>query len=171
MHFYPENYVPADLSNFGWNSLGFCSIYYTENKINNQPTQWGQFINIPSDKYSESVQLWIEQDDGTIYSRTGNGEHPIDAAKFRRFARLDEVERVYSMGGNWIQYTSGFLICWVNSVGGMTRWNFPTPFAFPPVVVGSATTQHLSWISNISNTGCNFMCDAPGNCIAIGRWY
>ena len=171
MHHYPKNYVPADLSNFGWNQLGFCSIYYTENKINNQPSLCGQLINIPADQSSESTQLWIEQSDGTIYSRTGNGANPVDAAKFRKFARLDEVESVNSMGSNWIRYKSGLLICWVNSVGGNARWNFPYPFSSPPVVVGSATSGDWAWISSISNTGCYFKCGGSGNCLAIGRWY
>ena len=36
LHSYSVNYVPSDVSNAGWNSLGFCAIYYTEFKINHQ---------------------------------------------------------------------------------------------------------------------------------------
>lgn len=32
-HRYGANYVPSDVSNKGWNSLGLSLIYYTENKI------------------------------------------------------------------------------------------------------------------------------------------
>ena len=76
------NYVPSDTSNPGWNSLGFCAIYYTEFKINNQPTQYGQLINIPADSNRESTQLWIVQKQGTILSRGGNEGTPIDGAPF-----------------------------------------------------------------------------------------
>ena len=172
MHFYPENYVPADLSNFGWNSLGFCSIYYSEgNKINNQPTRWGQLINIPSNQYNESAQLWIEQSDGTIYSRTGNGSNPIDAAKFRKFARLDEVERVDSMGSNWIRYTSGLQLCWAASApGGRTRWNFPVNFSNRPIVTAVCIdTGKWTWLANVSTTGVTNQ-DDRADIMAIGWW-
>lgn len=86
MHYYPENYVPADLSNTGWNQLGFCSIYYTRPAIHNQPSPHGQLINIPADSHEESTQLWIEQNAGTIYSRGGNSNISIDATPFKRFA-------------------------------------------------------------------------------------
>ena len=80
-----ENYVPQDTSNTGWNALGLCIIYYTELKINNQPTQYGQLINIPATKDSaESTQLWVEQYAGRLYRRGGNGSTSVDSAKFIR---------------------------------------------------------------------------------------
>lgn len=83
LHSYSVNYVPSDVSNAGWNSLGFCAIYYTEFKINHQPTQYGQLINIPADSNQESTQLWIVQDKGTILSRGGNANHPVDDTPFK----------------------------------------------------------------------------------------
>lgn len=83
-HTYPINYVPSDVSNEGWNSLGFCVIYYNEDVINNQPTQYGQLINIPATKDGvESTQLWIVQHEGTIYSRGGNGTIVLNDTTFR----------------------------------------------------------------------------------------
>ena len=87
MHHYPKNYVPSDTSNEGWNSLGFCSIFYTKrNTINNQPSQHGQLINIPASLDFESTQLWIEQPNGSIFSRSGNGTNRVDDTAFTRFA-------------------------------------------------------------------------------------
>lgn len=83
LHSYSVNYVPSDVSNAGWNSLGFCAIYYTEFKINHQPTQYGQLINIPADSNQESTQLWIVQDKGTILSRGGSADHPVDDTPFK----------------------------------------------------------------------------------------
>lgn len=82
LHSYPMNYVPSDTSNAGWSKLGFCIIYYTERKINNQPTSYGQLINIPVDKNNEVSQLWIVQPKGTILSRGGNTNQKINDQPF-----------------------------------------------------------------------------------------
>ena len=84
LHRYGTNYVPSDTSNRGWNSLGLCIIYYDEWKINKQPDQYGQLINIPANKDSESTQIWIEQPNGTIYSRGGNGSINVNDAGFTK---------------------------------------------------------------------------------------
>ena len=86
MHHYPVNYAPSDTSNVGWNRLGFCSIYYTKDTINNQPTTRGQLINIPVNFGIESMQLWIEQPNGSIFSRGGNETNRVDDTAFTRFA-------------------------------------------------------------------------------------
>ena len=83
-HRYGGNYVPSDTSNHGWNSLGLCIIYYTGNRINNQPTQYGQLINIPADKGDESTQIWIEQPSGAIYSRGGNSDIEMNDVVFTK---------------------------------------------------------------------------------------
>lgn len=79
---YPVNYVPSGTSNAGWSKLGFCIIYYTERKINNQPTSYGQLINIPVDKNNEISQLWIVQPKGTILSRGGDTNQNINDQPF-----------------------------------------------------------------------------------------
>lgn len=83
LHRYPRNYVPSDTSNRGWNSLGFCIIYYDEMVINKQPRQYGQLINIPANKDNESTQLWVTQPEGTIYSRGGNGSVILNDTSFK----------------------------------------------------------------------------------------
>lgn len=81
-HRYGINYVPSDTSNKGWNSLGLCIIYYIEFKINNQPSQYGQLINIPANLNNEATQIWITQPSGEIYSRGGNDSMKINNATF-----------------------------------------------------------------------------------------
>lgn len=81
-HRYGINYVPSDTSNHGWSSLGLCIIYYSENVIKNQPTQWGQLINIPADLNEESTQIWIAQSTGVIYTRRGNATDSINGEAF-----------------------------------------------------------------------------------------
>ena len=170
MHHYPVNYVPSDTSNEGWNSLGFCSIYYDDYTIDNQPTQCGQLINIAANVGFESTQLWIEQDYGTLFSRGGNGSIPINGVPFKRFATLDEVEQVASQGNNWIRYKSGLQLCWVNAVGGGSWWSFPVAFSSTPTVVFTDISGNWPWVSGITTTGCYHKSDDAGNGFAIGRW-
>lgn len=171
MHHYPVNYAPSDTSNRGWNKLGFCSIYYKEkNKINNQPTQYGQLINIPANIEPESAQLWIEQPHGNLFSRSGNDNAPINDAPFKRFATLDEVEQVDSKGSNWIRYKSGLQLCWKNSVGGGSWWSFPVAFSSTPIVQFTDITSEWPWVADISTTGCRHNSDGAGNGFAIGWW-
>lgn len=84
MHTYSSNYVPSDVSNAGWNKLGFCSIYYNTLVLNNQPTRYGQLINIPATKDgAESTQLWIDQNYGCIRCRGGNTNIPVNDTPFK----------------------------------------------------------------------------------------
>ena len=165
MHHYPLNYAPSDTSNRGWNSLGFCSIYYTEkNKIKNQPTQYGQLINIPADNGDESTQLWIAQSSGVIYSRGGNDEDIVNNVPFKM------CEQVDSKGNNWIRYISGLQICWVTSVDANSRWNFPVAFSSKPVVQFTGLGHAWPWVDNITTTGCEHYNASSGNGVAIGWW-
>ena len=173
MHAYPANYVPSDLSNRGWNQLGFCSIYYTENKINNQPTQYGQLINIPVDSNNESTQLWVEQCSSNIYSRGGNDDHIVDDTPFKKYVTLKDVnacEKVDSKGDNWIRYSSGLQLCWVASVSRNSWWSFPVAFSSAPTVVFTDVNGHWPWVTEITTTGCIHRSDGTGNGFAVGRW-
>ena len=103
-HRYGANYVPSDVSNNGWNSLGLSIIYYTQEKINNQPSRYGQLINIPADKGSESTQLWLQQPEGLLYCRAGNHNIIINNTPFTRLATLNgvnSVEKVNSQGSDF----------------------------------------------------------------------
>lgn len=164
MHYYPENYVPADTSNKGWNNLGLCSIYYTSNTINNQPSGFGQLINIPANTDSTSMQLWVAQPTGFIYSRGGNSTNSVNNNTFRM------CEQVNSKGSNWIRYESGLQICWVTSVGSNSRWNFPVAFSAKPVVQFTEITGTWSWVTDITTTGCIHKSSGTGNGFAIGWW-
>ena len=164
MHYYPRNYVPDDTSNAGWNRLGVCSIYYDTKKINNQPNDYGQLINIPADNRNESMQLWVEQPTGFIYSRASNGEHIVNDVAFRM------CEQVDSKGSNWIRYTSGLQICWEKTIGPNSRWNFPVAFSSPPAVQFTDISGTWSWVNDITTTGCIHESGGYGYGFAIGRW-
>lgn len=173
MYAYSWNYVPSDVSNAGWNKLGFCSIYYDRELINNQPSQYGQLINIPPSKDTESTQLWIDQSTGDIFSRRGNADVRVDDSAFKRFATTDDVntrEKVNSQGTDWIRYESGLQMCWTTWSGSSAVWTFPVAFASIPVVQFTEVTGYWSWVADISTTGCTHRSDGAGNGFAIGRW-
>lgn len=96
--------VLTDTSNRGWNSLGVCIIYYTQILIQNQPTQFGQLINIPASNANgaESMQIWISQYDGKMYTRGGNAENSVNE---REFVPLGREDRVYLLNGAqiWVE--------------------------------------------------------------------
>lgn len=180
MHSYPENYVPADVSNVGWNRLGVCSIYYTQNKINNQPTQYGQLINLPADEHNESTQLWLSQPDGMLFSRSGNTNYIVNDTAFRKFATLDAAgaEGVDSQGDTWIRYTSGLQMCWNHTFNTDATWSYPVPFNATPTVQATVLNQNSVSINlrDVSNTRVYIMSDHntssryPASVLAIGRW-
>ena len=84
LHNKPENF-PLPTTNSEINKLGIFSTYYTKNNtFKNQPTQYGQLINLPLgiDDTNESMQIWIEQFSGQMYTRGGNFENPVADRKF-----------------------------------------------------------------------------------------
>lgn len=86
LHRYPVDYVPEDTSNNGWNNLGLCIIYYqTQNKIPNQPSQWGQLINVPATLGAENMQIWITQSAGEIYTRGSNNNNVLHETKWEKY--------------------------------------------------------------------------------------
>lgn len=118
-HRYGLNYVPSDVTNNGWNSLGLCLIYYTEVKIKNQPSTYGQLLNIPADQYHESTQIWIEQDSGALYFRGGNGSNIVNDEVFTRVATEADVSSAgYGIvaanlaRNGYVKFANGLILQW-----------------------------------------------------------
>lgn len=173
IHSYRKNYVPSDTSNEGWNKLGFASISYSEVKINNQPNQHGQLINIPYDQGTESTQLWLDQSSGLIRFRGGNSGDSVNNLPFKTVATTDDVnarEKVNNQGGNWIRYESGLQLCWSPWIAAEAWWSFPVAFAETPAVTVSATNGNWQWVGDLSNTGFTNKGSGAACAIAVGRW-
>lgn len=118
-HRYGENYVPSDVTNRGWNSLGLCLIYYTEVKIKNQPSTYGQLLNIPANQDVESTQIWIEQDSGALYVRGGNGSDIVNDEVFTRVATETDVSAAgYGIisanlaQNGYVKFANGLILQW-----------------------------------------------------------
>lgn len=84
LHNRPNN-MQLPSTNAEMNKLGIFASYYSNNVFKNQPTRYGQLINLPCsmDNSAESMQLWIEQYSGQIYTRGGNNENVIADTKFQ----------------------------------------------------------------------------------------
>lgn len=83
------------------NALGMFVSYFDQNKIANQPEQYGQLLNIPATKDSlESTQIWIEQSSGRMYHRGGNGSVVVNNTPFKRFLDTDDLSAAGVVAGN-----------------------------------------------------------------------
>lgn len=125
-------------TNAALNVLGvFMSFFNQKDKIANQPTQYGQLINLPADKGSESAQLWIEQDNGRMFHRGGNGSNAINDTPFKRFLDTDDLSPAGVVAGDvsnpyswWVKLggTIPLIIQGAYNMGaGWHSW----PIAFP----------------------------------------
>lgn len=93
------------------NELGvFMSYFDQSNKIANQPTQYGQLLNIPADKSYQSTQLWIEQPTGKMFHRGGSNLHSIYDNPFKRFLDTDDAQK------------------WKDAYNALRKRSYPTAF-------------------------------------------
>lgn len=88
-------------TNAALNALGvFMSFFNQKDKIANQPTQYGQLLNLPADKSAESAQLWIEQPTGKMFYRGGNSATAINDTPFKRFLDTDDLSAAGVVAGD-----------------------------------------------------------------------
>lgn len=119
-------------TNAALNALGvFMSYFDQNNKIANQPTQYGQLINLPADKGVESLQLWIEQPTGNMFHRGGNGLIAINDTPFKRFLDTDDLSAAGVVAGN---------------VSNANAWWVKLGGAVPLIIQGGYT-----WVGSRSN--------------------
>lgn len=124
-------------TNIALNELGVFISYFTEsNIIANQPSQYGQLLNLPADKGSESTQLWIEQHSGRMYHRGGNIPVAINDTPFKRFLDTDDLSAAGVVAGNvsnanawWVKL--GGAVPLIIQGGNMTTETVTFPLQFP----------------------------------------
>lgn len=114
------------------NALGMFMSYFTQNKIANQPGQYGQLLNLPASKGDESAQLWIEQNTGKMHHRGGNSSISVNATPFKRFLDTDDISAAGVVAGDvsnanaWWVKLGGTIPLIIQ--GGTTQ---PSPITFP----------------------------------------
>ena len=169
-------------TNAALNALGvFMSYFNQKDKIANQPTQYGQLINLPADKSAESAQLWIEQPTGKMFHRGGNGEAAINDTLFKRFLDTDDLSAAGVVAGDvsnanawWVKLGGTIpLIIQGGNCGTSTEIRFPV--AFPKFcgavtlgqIYGGSRSDHYGNLGKITAT--NFTKDSWDSMyIAIG---
>lgn len=127
-------------TNASLNALGVFMSYFTqENKIANQPGQYGQLLNLPASKGSESAQLWIEQPNGRMFHRGGNGSIAINDTPFKRFLDTDDLSAAGVVAGNvsnanawWVKL--GGVIPLIIQGGHSSAGSFTYPIALSTVL-------------------------------------
>lgn len=144
LHRYGDN--PTDLrglTNEQWHDKGtFISYFSKDGLIENQPSTFGQLINlIPTNDSSisninkEILQLFLNQPNGDIFVRGGNGIINIKDEKFKQCVMLKDKSGNTSEG--WRLYSDNYFEYWAVKKA-------PTQITYPFPID--------SWESNIQAT-------------------
>ena len=120
-------------TNAALNALGVFMSYFTQdNKIANQPGQYGQLLNLPADKGAESAQLWIEQPNGRMFHRGGNGSIAINGTPFKRFLDTDDLSALGVVAGDvsnsnawWVKLGGAVPLIIQGRFSASGRFNYP----------------------------------------------
>ena len=113
------------------NELGVFMIYFEQNnKIANQPTPYGQLLNIPADKSFQSTQLWIEQPTGKMFHRGGSSSNAINATSFKRFLDTDDLSAAGVVSGD---------------VSNANAWWVKLGGAVPLIIQGGMHNNRKNW--------------------------
>lgn len=93
------NYKYTDQSTKGFAKLGFfASVYDSKNVFENQPSQYGTLLSIPSTIKDSSfitvTQLWFDQS-GDLFIRTGTVNNPVNKLQFTKITLVTDVFNKY----------------------------------------------------------------------------
>lgn len=169
-------------TNAALNVLGvFMSFFNQKDKIANQPTQYGQLINLPADKGSESAQLWIEQDSGRMFHRGGNHSRVINGTPFKRFLDTDDLSAAGVVAGDvsdanawWVKLGGAVPLIIQGGIGGSS---FVYPLSLSKVLTVAFSLNSgvwgYNWYTqdskvNISNTAVSNPKGFPYNWLVFG---
>lgn len=100
LHRYGYSHKPSDTSNLGWNAEGFYISVFNGTGIDyGMPLSWGQLINIPCDRNNESMQIFIGQNNGGVWTRGGNSTIPIESRKWalKAFNNVHDIGDQYTL--------------------------------------------------------------------------
>ena len=169
-------------TNAALNALGVFLGYFTQNnKIANQPGQYGQLLNLPADKGSESAQLWTEQPSGRMFHRSGNGSVAINDTPFKRFLDTDDLSAAGVVAGNvsnpnswWVKLGGAVPLIIQGGIGGS---GFTYPLVLSRVLTVAFSLNSGIWSYNwytqdskvnISNTAASNPKGFPYNWLVFG---
>lgn len=154
-------------TNAALNALGVFLSYFTQNnKIANQPGQYGQLLNIPADKGNESAQFWIEQPTGRMFHRGGNGSTAINGAPFKRFLDTDDLSAAGVVAGDvsnanawWVRLGGAVPLIIQGGHCTSSPTVFPIAFSkFHTLVVNqvnATNSNHSDWYQSVATQNSN----------------
>ena len=172
-------------TNAALNALGvFMSYFNQNNKIANQPGQYGQLLNLPADKDVESAQLWIEQPNGRMFHRSGNGSIAINDTPFKRFLDTDDLSAAGVVAGNvsnsnawWVKLGGVIPLIIQGGIKAYSTNTFTFPVSFPHAILGvsviiqrnTESANQTTNVYNISNTQMNTVeYNLEAYCLMVG---
>ena len=136
-------------TNAALNALGvFMSCFNQKDKIANQPTQYGQLLNIPADKTGEACQLWVESPNGRLYHRGGNYSIATNDTPFKRFLDTDDLSAAGVVAGDvsnpdsWWVKLGGAVPLIIQGVTGRNTCNWPIAFPSKCLMASAALTPN-----------------------------
>ncbi len=169
LHSYGNNFVPSDVSNSGWGALGSFISYYTQKKIKNQPSQYGQLINICADKSNESTQLWIEQNSGKLAYRGGNGSIVMNDTPFTYVASANDLASAKSDLQNSINNVAAQAGIIAGNVSNANSWWVKFGGTIPLIIQGGKTGAHRTADANSLTFPVSY---SSSNILVLAtRWY
>lgn len=153
LHRYGDN--PTDLkglTNEQWHDKGtFISYFSKDGLIENQPSTYGQLINIiPTnddsiDSYNQDVQqLFLEQSSGDIFVRGGTANNNIKDEKFKRCVMLKDKGGNTSSG--WRLYSDNYFEYWTEA---LTPAHITYPFPVDDWDTNIQATQSTSFSDSL----------------------
>ena len=146
LHRHNNTTIPK--TNVELNKLGIFARYFAGwGQIDNQPTEWGQLINLPaSGDDDESFQLWLDQGDGRLYSRKGNETIKINDMPFVRFLRTEDISGDVSNPNAWWVKLNGKIPLIIQ---GGKRLGEPKNYSFTyPIQMSAILSVHVQKIGS-----------------------
>lgn len=142
-----HNNMTIPKTNVEINKLGIFARYFAGwGQIDNQPTEWGQLINLPAEMdMEESLQFWIDQSEGRLYSRKGNETIKINDMPFVRFLRTEDISGDVSNPDSWWVKINGKIPLIIQ--GGKAINSFTYPISCVPLGAWM-TKNNWGWADN-----------------------
>ena len=170
-------------TNEALSALGvFIRSFHTSAQFSNQPTQFGQLLNIPPVLGNKSgCQLWVEGPNGRLYHRGGNDSIAINDTPFKRFLDTDDLSATGVVAGDvsnpnswWVKMGGTIPIIIQGGIGGSS---FTYPLALSRVLTVAFSLNSGVWSYNwytqdskvnINNTAASNPKGFPYNWLVFG---
>jgi hypothetical protein len=170
-------------TNEALSALGvFMRSFHTSAQFSNQPTQLGQLLNIPPALGNKSgCQLWVENPNGRLYHRGGNGSIAINDTPFKRFLDIDDLSAAGVVAGDvsnpnswWVKLGGAVPLIIQGGIGGSS---FVYPLSLSKVLTVAFSLNSgvwgYNWYTqdskvNISNTVVSNPKGFPYNWLVFG---